>query len=532
MLKELFHSTFKYARLIFRRDRISIPVWLISLILLTVLVAGAFTTLYPEDQRQAVAETMMNPAITAMFGPAYGIDDYNYGAIMGHQMALFTALGAAIMSILLVTKHTRGDEEEGRIEMIRSFPVGRLSNLGSTLLVACVANILLALITGFGLYALGIESIDLPGSLLYGAFLAVTGIFFAAITALFAQLTTTPRGTMGYSFAFLGVAYLIRAIGDVSSEGLSMLSPLGWVLRTEVYVNNYWWPIFLTLGAALVVGALAFYLNSIRDLDAGFIPAKPGRKHAPGSLRNPLGLGLRLQKGVFIAWAIGMYTLGASYGSILGDVETFFADNELLQRMIPGGSAALSEQFVAMVMTVLALCSVMPALFMILKVRGEEKKNRAEHLLARSVSRPSIMVSFLSMSVVTGFVMLFLSAVGIWSAGTAVMDDPLSFGQVLTAALSYYPAVLVLVGLAAVLIGIAPRLTSLAWYYLGFTFFASYFGKALDIPEWVKQLTPFGYVPQVPIESMSLVAAIVLTVVAIGLMVVGTIQYGKRDMVI
>ena len=72
-----------------------------------------------------------------------------------------------------------------------------------------------------------------------------------------------------------------------------MTSPLGWVLRTQVYVNNYWWPIFLTLGAALVVGALAFYLNSIRDLDAGFIPAKPGRKYAPASLRGPLGLGLR-----------------------------------------------------------------------------------------------------------------------------------------------------------------------------------------------------------------------------------------------
>lgn len=531
MLKELYYSTFKYARLIFRRERISIFIWLVSLILLTLMVAGAFTTLYPEDQRQAVADTMMNPAITAMFGPAYGIDDYHYGAIMGHQMALFTAMGAAIMSILIVTKHTRGDEEEGRIEMIRSFPVGRLSNLGGTLFVACAANIALALVTGFGLAAMGLDGMDLPGSLLYGAFLGVTGIFFAAITALFAQLATTPRGTMGYSFAFFGIAYLVRGIGDVSSETLSMISPLGWVLRTEVYVNNYWWPIFLTLGAALVVGALAFYLNSIRDLDAGFIPAKPGRKYAPASLRGPLGLGLRLQKGVFIAWAIGVYTLGASYGSILGDVETFFEGNDMLQRMIPGGSAALSEQFVAMIMTVIALCCVMPALFMILKVRGEEKKNRAEHLLARSVSRPSIMISFLSMAVITGFVTLFLSAVGVWSAGLAVMDDPLAFGLVMRAALSYYPAVLFMIGIAALLIGQAPQYTSLAWYYLGFSFFASYFGKALQLPEWVKRLTPFGYVPEVPVESMSLAAAVVLTVVAIGLMVIGTVQYSERDMV-
>src|SRR5690554_5130671 len=192
-----------------------------------------------------------------------------------------------------------------------------------------------------------------------------------------------------------------------------MTSSLGWVLRTEVYVNNYWWPIFLTLGASLVVGAFAFYLNSIRDLDAGFIAAKSGRKYAPGSLRSPLGLGLRLQKGVLIAWAIGMYIFGASYGSILGDVATFFANNEMLQQMIPGGAAPLTEQYLAMIMIVLALCCGIPTLLMILKLRGEEKKYRAIHLLSRAISRPNIMVKYLSIAVITGFVILFLSGINI-----------------------------------------------------------------------------------------------------------------------
>jgi len=76
------------------------------------------------------------------------------------------------------------------------------------------------------------------------------------------------------------------------------------------------------------------------------------------------------------------------------------------------------------------------------------------------------------MAIVTGLVTLILSAVGLWSAGTAVMDDRLCFGLVFNAALSYYPAVLVMIGLAALLVGLTPRLTSLAWYYLGFSFFA------------------------------------------------------------
>ncbi|MDQ7862150.1 hypothetical protein RCO48_17630 [Peribacillus frigoritolerans] len=41
--------------------------------------------------------------------------------MMAHQMLLLTAMAVGIMSILLVTRHTRADEEDGRIEMIRFF---------------------------------------------------------------------------------------------------------------------------------------------------------------------------------------------------------------------------------------------------------------------------------------------------------------------------------------------------------------------------------------------------------------------------
>ena len=45
-----------------------------------------------------------------------------------------------------------------------------------------------------------------------------------------------------------------------------------------------------------------------------------------------LVLYLRLQRTGIIAWAIGLFILGASYGSVLGDLESFFKDNEMLKR--------------------------------------------------------------------------------------------------------------------------------------------------------------------------------------------------------
>src|SRR5699024_2905151 len=142
------------------------------------------------------AQTMANPAMTAMLGHG-NIENYTIGAMMAHQMLLFTALAVGLMSILLVSRHTRGDEEDGRMELIRSLPTGRLSYLNASLIVSLGTSIVLALINGLGLYALGVESMDLEGSMLYGLALGATGMFFAGVTAVFAQLSESSRETIG-----------------------------------------------------------------------------------------------------------------------------------------------------------------------------------------------------------------------------------------------------------------------------------------------------------------------------------------------
>lgn len=531
MSKQLYHNTVKLMRFILRRDRIRIPIWLLSISIVTFLTALSFPALNMSDlERQAMAETMRNPAMTAMVGPGYGLDNYTDGAMMAHQMLLFTAIAVAIMSVLLVTRHTRGDEEGGRVEVIRSLPVGRLSNLAATTIVLYGINLLLALFVGFGLYALEIETMDLKGSLLYGAALGATGIFFTSITALFAQVSENSRGTIGYSFTFLGIAYLVRAIGDVSSEALSWLSPLGWILRTEVYVNNYWWPILLTIVVALIVLVFALYLNSVRDLGAGFIRTKRGRRNASIFLQSPIGLAFRIQRVGIISWAIGMFLLGASYGSVLGDMETFLESSEMIREMLPPiEGASLTEQYIAMLMVVISMIGTIPALMIILKLRGEEKNKRTEHLLARSVSRTRLMGSYLLIAFVVGFIVQLLAVLGLWSTGLAVMDEPIPFSSVFNSAMVYLPAMWVMIGVAVFLIGWLPRATSLTWLYLGYSFFVVYLGELLQFPEWTNKLTPFGYIPKLPIEDMDISKLAGLTLIALALIAIGFSGYNKRD---
>ena len=107
-------SQFKNMRalmgLIWRRDRVRVPVWIISLVGITLAVAISFPELYPPGpERDILAETLKNPAMTAMLGPGYGLDDYHIGAVMAHQM-LLSPQSQSIMNILLGIRHTRSDE--------------------------------------------------------------------------------------------------------------------------------------------------------------------------------------------------------------------------------------------------------------------------------------------------------------------------------------------------------------------------------------------------------------------------------------
>ncbi len=514
-----------------RRERLRIFCWLICLLFITLAVPVVFSGMYAtQADRQAMLGTLQNPAMVAMVGPIYGAGNFTLGAIVAGEMILFTLVAVAIMNIFLVVRHTRRDEERGRIEVIRSLPVGRLSTLSATMIVATLVNLVLALLTGLGLYALGLESMGFSGSMLYGACMGATGIFFAAVTALFCQICSTSRGAVGYSMMALGVLYMLRAVGDMNNETLARISPLGLILRTQVYVKDLWWPVPVVLLLALVVAAVALYLNAIRDMDQGFIPERPGSKTASALLQSPLGLAFRLLRTTIIAWLVGLMLLGATYGSIMNSIESFLAKNEMIAQMLPSAAGfTKTELFSTMLMAIIAIAAAIPCLSMMLKLKGEEERNHNEHLLARAVSRSKLMGSYLLLSLLGSFCMLLVSMLGLWSASSAVLATPVAFMSMFKAAMVYLPALWVMIGLTAFLIGAFPDKAGLVWIYLGASFFVVYFGGMLKLPDWVEKLSPFGNVPRLPIDTLHYGGLILLTAIALVLMVAGFLCYRRRD---
>ena len=525
------NKTVSLMRFILRRERIISAIWIALLALFAVGLGPApMDQLFDAESRYALAETLNSPAMVAMMGPVFGMDDFHGGAMYTVTMVLWILLTVGVMNIFLIVRHTRADEERGRAEVVRSLPAGRLANLCAALSAAAIVNFLLGAVIALGLWASG-NDMGLSGTALYGFVIFATGMFFAALTAVFCQLSSSSRGAAGYAFLALGVLYMMRAAGDMGTEALSYISALGLAQRSQIYIENIWWPSAALLLEAAVLAVTAFALNAVRDLGQGMIPARRGRAEAPKSLSSSFGLSLRLLKGQLIVWITVIFLLGASYASVLGDIDSFIESSEFYQGIIGvNPNFPLTEMFAAMVNNIMALVCLIPLISAALKPRGEESDGRAEHILSRTVSRPKYLSGYVILAFAASVLLQFANAFGLYLTASAMPDVDLSFSFLMKANLVYLPAQWALIGAAVLLVGLLPKASAAIWGYYGFTFFGSFIGRTIDLPDWISGLQPFHYIPQLPVDEINPLPLAVLTLAAAALTAVGFVFYRRRDM--
>lgn len=524
-------GTLSLVRFDLRRDRVRIPVWLGALTLGTAATASSFTDLYPTAaDRQAIADTMNTPAGLAMTGPSRYLTDYNIGSMMGHQMLGYVAVLVGLMSVLMIVRHTRVEEESGRAELVRATVVGRHAHLAAALVVAVAANLALAVLLALSLGVPGLEGVTWAGSALYGAAHAAVGIVFAGVAAVTAQITQHSRGATGMALAAIGLAYVLRAAGDVGGGALSWLSPIGWAQLTHVYVDGRWWPLLLAVALAGVLAAAGFVLSDRRDVGAGLRPPRVGRSAASAALAHPLGLALRLQRGLLTGFAIGLALLGISYGSILGDAEEMLANIQGVgEALAEVGGATVVESFVSMVMVVVAIIASIYPVLAALRPRSEESDGRAEPILATGLSRMRWLASHVAVAMVGGAGVLVAAGLGFGVAGALTTEDTGMVASLVGASLAYVPALWVTAGIGVALFGLAPRAAPLVWIVPLYAFVVGYLGEILQFPEWMNSLSPFGHVPQLPADDPAAVPLLALTGVAAGLVAIGLAAFRHRD---
>ena len=378
-------GTWPLVTLVVTRDKVRLLAWLAGIVLLILSTAASTKGLYPTQASldSIAAASKDNPVALAFNGPDQALD--TMGGQIAFQVGAFGLLLVGLMSLLLVGRVTRGEEDSGRLELVRAMPVGRHAPMAAGLIVVIATNVALGALTAASLLA---EDLPALGSVVFGASFTAFGLTFVGITAVTAQISENPRVATGTAGAVIGASYGLRAVGDVGGGTLSWFSPMGWAQKSRPYAGETLWPLLLCAftGAGLIW--LATVLASRRDFGTGMVAPKPGPARATPWLASPLGLAVRLHRGVVLWWGIGAVALGVVYGSLTDSIGDFLADNPTMKDLLAAlGDANLTDSYLATSLVILALTAAGPALQIVARLRGEESDLRVEPLLATPVSR-------------------------------------------------------------------------------------------------------------------------------------------------
>jgi len=518
-------------RLALRRDRVLLPVWLLVLVGTAASSASATVGIYPTQASRVQAAAGINgtPSLVALYGRIY--DPTSLGAI---AMLKLTAIGAvlvAVLSIMTVTRHTRAEEETGRLELLGATVVGRHAPLAAALIVAAGLNAVLGLLTAAGLLASGLPS---DGALAFGLAWGTVGIAFSAVAAVTAQLTESARTANAMAISVLGAAYLLRAIGDSAGDGgarwLSWASPVGWGQQVRAFAGDRWAVLGLPLAFALALAVLAYALAARRDLGAGLLASRPGRASAPAALRSPLALAWRLHRGALFGWAAAFVVLGATVGNIASNIGNLLDSpqaKELIQTL--GGQESLTDAFLA---TELGFVGVIASAFGIqaaMRLRAEEAAQRAEPVLATAVGRVRWALSHVILAMAGTALLVLVGGLAAGISHAAHTGEGRQVGRVLAGALVQLPAALVLTGIVVAAFGIVPRWTSAGWAALVAFLLIGEVGPLIHLRQWVMDVSPYAHAPKLPGGQLTATPLLVLLAVAAGLVAVGLTGFRRRD---
>lgn len=519
----------RMTRLVLRRDRVRLPVWIVGSSAFLVISALSLPPLYKDQASidQYAALTRGNPALIAMAGPGYGMDDPNIGQILVNEVQLWGCILLALMSMFLVNRHTRAEEDVERADVLRSSVVGRHAPTAAALIAVTAAEAVVAVISAVGFVASGYA---VTGSIALAASFLGLGIVFVGVAAVAAQISGTGRGALGLAGIVLGASFVLRALGDIGENALRWLSPLGWAQAVRAFAGEAFWTLGLCVGFGFGLVIAAFWLSTQRNLGSGLLPGRLGRSAAPRWMRSPVGLAFRLHRASIASWSIGIALFGAIYGSIANDIEEMIADNEIYADFLAQlQGASLVDSFLATSINLLALLATAYAISAALRIRTEEGSGRAEPILAGPIDRARWAMSHLIVAVVGTVLVMASAGFGLGLAYAFVSGDSSQVLRMVGAALVTVPAVLVIAGGTVALFGLLPRMALAAWGFLAVAVLVGIFGQLLRLPQWSRDLSPLSYVPGLPAEQMRILPLVMLTALAVALTAAGLVGLRVRD---
>lgn len=490
-----------------RRDAVQIALWAVGTGLLAYVSYVGVVGTYGDEQDRAslLAAALANPVILLFRGLPSGADE---GAFMVFLIFPWLAILAAFMSTFLAVRHTRGDEESGRAELVAATPAARSLPILATALHGILANLLLGALVAAAFLAVGLPA---AGALLAGVAVGGVGIVFLGVGLIAAQLLRTSRGANSLAVWTLVVTFVVAGLGNaigtpsddltrMESSWLAWVSPFGWGENTRAFDEDLWWPALLCLGVGLALAATSIALASARDLGGSFLAERRGPAAASALLSSPIGLVWRLTRGAVLGWAVGGLLVGVLSTSLASIVQEVGASNPAVEEILKqiSGQGSVEQGTVTTFFTMLGVFAACAAVQTVCRARQEEAHGTAEPLLAAPVGRVRWLADYLVVALI-GIVLVIAAAIAGAALGIAAQDgDPDLMQTVVVTGAGQVAAASVFLVVTALAFVLVPRLTiPLGWTLVLVAMVLGLFGPLFQFPEWLVHLSPIAVTPLV-----------------------------------
>ncbi|MFG1928846.1 hypothetical protein [Cryptosporangium sp. NPDC048952] len=476
------------------------------LVVLVAAVAVQMVNRYPTPaSREVYAAAYAGVSgISAFQGRGYELTDL--GGMLANEMGFLSLVLFPVAGLLLAIRHTRAVEDTGHLDILTAGRTGRLAPLTAGATVVAISATLMA--TGASAVLLGL-GYPARGSLLYPAALALLLLTFAAIGLVAAQLAQTAPQAYGLALAVFLLTYLLRAVIDVRHASATWSSPGSWLAETRPFADRLIsWPWVAYLLVIVAFTGLALRISQRRDLGAGVLTPRPGPARAPHWTASPAGLILRLTRGSALAWLIGSGIFAFAFGSLGNDMQI------LMSRTRPENAGVALDTLVALYAQINALFAGAVAVQTVTAWSREERLGRLGWILSTAVGRRQ---AWLSATAITGgWSLLTLASTGLLiGLGLALgLREGSAFTDGLTATLAYAPAVLFVAAAALLLAAAVPAATAASWTLVGWGLVVTFLGDPLDLGQGLRNLSPFEWSGQVPLDPWRQAQAVTTTVCA------------------
>lgn len=521
-----FAGTREAIRFALKRDRLILPLCLLGLIGWMAIYVVSYSGLYDtQAELNALYSSVAgNPALIAMTGPTGGLRTLG-GATAWESLPVVSII-SGVFAMFSVIRHSRAEEEDGRTELLLASGSGRFAPLVAAMIVTSGALAVAA--TGyFGVLAIGGYEVG-PSALLALAILGF-GLVITGTTAVFAQVTSKARAARGLTGVVIGVAWLLRAIGDTGNGVLTWFSPLGWAQQTKPFWENAWWPLLISLAATGLTVSLALWLLARRDIGSGLIQPRPGPARASSSILHPLGFSFRLQRAAILGWTVMLFIYGFAVGAVGNNLEGILESSPDLTQAFASAGGDLLDSYFASVLTVIAILGTGFTISSVLRPHSEETHDRAALLLAAPLGRLRWAGGHFLIAYAASALMMALTGAGLGLGLGVTTGDYDHFNELVAAGFSQVPAMWLTGSLAVLLFGVSTRLSPVAWGLLAAFILIWTLASFGDIPGWIVDLSPFSHTPAVPAVANDPAPLLIMTLLSLVLSAAGLILWRRRD---